>query len=100
MSETTETKYELRLFVTGQTPRSINAISNIRRLCERELPGRYKLTIVDVLEQPQLAENERIMATPTLIKITPPPAMRIIGDLSDSRRVFVGLNLRPEQSKT
>ena len=100
MSETTDTKYELKLFVTGQTPRSINAISNIRRLCERELPGRYKLTIVDVLEQPQLAENERIMATPTLIKITPPPAMRIIGDLSDSRRVFVGLNLRPEQSKT
>lgn len=100
MSDAKEVTYKLRLFVTGQTPRSINAISNIRRLCERELPGRYQLTIVDVLEQPQLAENERIMATPTLIKTTPSPVMRIIGDLSDSRRVFVGLNLRPEQSKT
>jgi circadian clock protein KaiB len=87
------TVYVFTLYVTGRTPRSERAIDNLRRICEQELHDQYRLTIVDVLEEPQMAEREKILATPTLIKELPPPLRRIIGDLSDSGRVLAGLDL-------
>jgi circadian clock protein KaiB len=88
-------KMKLTLFVTGRTERSGRAIANLRRICESELKGRYELEVVDVLEQPQLAEDQKILATPTLIKDLPPPLKRLIGDLSDKDRVLLGLALNP-----
>lgn len=87
-------KYVLRLYITGQTPKSERAIENLRRICEEELNGQYEMVIIDVLERPQLAEDEKILATPTLIKELPPPLRRIIGDLSDKEKVLLGLELR------
>ncbi|MGO8899152.1 MAG: circadian clock protein KaiB, partial [Isosphaeraceae bacterium] len=86
-------KYVIKLYVTGQTHRSQRAIDNLRRICEEELRGQYDLVVIDVLERPQLAEDERILATPTVVKELPPPIRRIIGDLSDAERVLVGLDL-------
>jgi len=86
-------KIKLKLYVTGKTPRSERAITNLHRLCEEELEGQYELSIIDVLEYPQLAENEKIIATPTLIKELPPPLRRVIGDLSDKERVLLGLDI-------
>jgi circadian clock protein KaiB len=86
-------RYLLKLFVTGQTPRARRAIDNLSRLCEERLRGQYEIIVVDVLEDPQLAEDERVFATPTLIKLLPPPLRRIIGDLSDSEKVLMGLDL-------
>ncbi|MBK7974778.1 MAG: circadian clock protein KaiB [Deltaproteobacteria bacterium] len=88
-----DVKVLLRLFVTGHTPRSEAAIRNLRRICEEDLKGQYELEIIDVLERPQLAEDEKILATPTLIKQLPPPLRRIIGDMSNSERVLLGLDL-------
>ena len=85
----------LRLYVTGRTPRSERAMQTLRKLCDDELDGRYELVIVDVLENPQLAEDEKILATPTVIKALPPPIRRIIGDLSDTEKVLLGLDLTP-----
>lgn len=90
----------LKLFVTGQTPRSERAIANLRRICEDELAGQCEFAIVDVLERPDLAEQEKILATPTLVRQFPPPARRIIGDLSDPQRVFLGLSLNPKFMET
>lgn len=90
-------KYLLKLYVTGQTPRAAVAIANLRRICEEQLQGEYELEIIDVLEQPQLAEDEKILATPTLIKNLPPPLRRVIGDLSDTEKVLLGLDLQPNQ---
>ena len=87
-------KYELKLFVVGNSRRSELAIANIRELCEKELNGMYELTVIDILEQPQLAEDEKILATPTLVKEMPSPARRIIGDLSDAKRVLFVLDLK------
>ncbi len=84
----------IKLYVTGQTPRSRTAIENLRTLCEKQLGGEYELIVIDVLERPQLAEDEKILATPTVIKELPLPVRRIIGDLSDSERVLIGLDLR------
>jgi circadian clock protein KaiB len=89
-------KYLLRLYVTGTSPRTSAAISNLERICKQELEGRYELEIVDVLENPQMAEDEKILATPTLIKQLPPPLRRVIGDLSDKEKVLLGLEVRPE----
>lgn len=86
-------KYLLKLFITGQTPRSALAVTNLRRICDEELGSDYELVIIDVLEQPQQAEEYKILATPTLIKVLPPPARRIIGDLSDTNSVMLGLDL-------
>ncbi|MCU0625867.1 MAG: circadian clock KaiB family protein [Gemmatimonadaceae bacterium] len=83
----------LQLFVTGQTPRSLRALANLRRICDARLPGRYELRVVDVLERPQMAEEARVLATPTLIRLQPAPPRRVIGDLSDERRVVDGLEL-------
>jgi circadian clock protein KaiB len=87
-------KHLLTLYVTGQTPRSQRAIAALRQLCEQELHGEYELTVIDVLEHPQLAEDQKILATPTVVKELPPPIRRIIGDLSDAERVLLGLDLR------
>ena len=88
-------KFKLRLYVTGKTPKSERAIANLKEICERELEGLYDLQVIDVLESPQLAEDEKILATPTLIKDLPPPLKRIIGDLSNSEKVLLGLDLYP-----
>ena len=85
----------LRLYVTGSSPRAETAIANLRRICEQELRGQYELQIIDVLKEPQLAEDEKILATPTLIKQLPPPLRRVIGDLSDTGKVLLGLEVRP-----
>lgn len=85
--------YTLKLYVTGNSPRAERAIANLRRICEVELGGQYEMIVIDVLERPQLAEEEKILATPTLIKQLPPPLRRIIGDLSDTEKVLVGLEL-------
>lgn len=85
--------FVLKLYVTGQTRRSRVAIANLRRICSVELRGEYELEVIDVLLRPQLAEDERILATPTLIRVLPPPLRRIIGDLSDTEQVVLGLDL-------
>jgi circadian clock protein KaiB len=88
--------YLLKLYVTGMTPRSEKAIANLRRICDDELHGQYEMQIIDVLTHPQLAEDEKILATPTLIKRLPPPLRRVIGDLSDTEKVLLGLDVWPE----
>lgn len=94
--EQTLATYVLKLYVTGKTPRAEKAIANLRRICEEELHGQYELNIIDVLEHPQLAEDEKILATPTLIKRLPPPLRRVIGDLSDKEKVLLGLDVWPD----
>jgi circadian clock protein KaiB len=89
-------KYILTLYVTGTSPRTRVAIDNLNRICTQELSGRYELEIVDVLEHPQRAEDERILATPTLIKQLPLPLRRVVGDLSDKRKVLLGLEVLSE----
>ncbi len=87
-------KYTLKLYVTGLTRRSSTAISNLRSICKNDLNDEVELDIIDVLERPQLAEDEKILATPTLIKVLPAPVRRILGDLSDRDRVLIGLDIR------
>ncbi len=84
----------LKLYVTGHTARTRTAIANLRRLCREELDGKCEIQVIDVLQEPQLAEEERILATPTLIKTLPPPVRRVIGDLSDSEKVLLGLDIQ------
>ena len=90
--------FELRLYVTGMTPRSTRAITAVRRLCEELLRGRYELEIIDVYQQPALSQREQIVATPTLIKIGPAPQRRLIGDMSNRARLLAGLGLPAEVS--
>mgnify|MGYP001554520395 CR=1 FL=1 len=85
--------YLLKLFVTGKTTRSEKAIVNLKRICENELAGQFELQIIDVLESPEQAEEEKILATPTLIKNLPPPIRRIIGDLSDKEKILQALDV-------
>ena len=89
--------YRLRLFVTGTTPRSARAIQNIRAICEERLPGRYDLEVIDIYQHPEHAKAEQIVVTPTLVKLTPFPVRKLIGDLSDTARVMVGLDIEPGQ---
>lgn len=89
------TRYKLRLYVTGRTSNSQRAIDNLRQICEADLSGDYDVEVVDVLEHPQLAEDEKILATPTLVKRLPEPVRKIIGDLSDHHKVLLGLDLLP-----
>lgn len=86
--------YVLRLYVTGVTPNSVRALANIKRICEEHLQGRYQLEVIDLYQQPELAATEQIIAAPTLIKELPLPLRRVIGDMSNSERVLVGLDLR------
>ncbi len=91
--------WELRLYVAGQTPRSIAAFSNLNRICEDHLQGRYRIEVIDLLQNPQLARGDQILAIPTLVRKLPVPVRKIIGDLSNTERVLVGLNLRPRSAK-
>ncbi|MEZ0259139.1 MAG: circadian clock KaiB family protein [Chthoniobacter sp.] len=84
----------MRLYVAGQTPRSITAFSNLKKLCEEHLPGRYKIEVIDLLKQPQLAQNDQIIAIPTLVRKLPEPMKRVVGDLSNIERVLVGMDLQ------
>ena len=86
--------WHLRLYVAGETPRSVAALSNLKQLCEEHLAGRYTIEVVDLLERPQLAQGEQIVAIPTLERRLPPPVRKIIGDLSNTERVLIGLDLR------
>jgi circadian clock protein KaiB len=88
-------KYVLRLYVTGSTPRSTRAIANLRALCEQHLQGRYDLEVIDIFQQPVLAQGEQIIAAPTLIKELPAPLRKVVGDLSNIDRVLMGLDLKP-----
>ena len=90
--------YRLRLFITGYTTHSRRAIDNLREICERELRDMYEIEVIDVLEHPQMAESEKIMATPTLVKRLPEPVRKIIGDLSDREKVLLGLDFFPARS--
>ena len=87
--------YNLRLYVAGQTPKSITAIANLNRLCEEHLRGRYTIEVVDLMQNPALAQRDQIVAIPTLIRHLPEPLKRIIGDLSNAEKVLVGLDIRP-----
>ena len=86
-------EYHLRLYVAGQSPKSVRAVENLRRVCEEYLPGRYTIELVDLLENPQLARGDEIIAVPTLVRKLPEPIRRIIGDLSDTEKVLIGLQL-------
>jgi len=86
--------YELRLYIAGQTPKSVLALANLRLLCEKHLHGRYAIEVIDLMEHPQLAEGDQILALPTLVRRLPEPIKKIIGDLSNTERVLVGLDLR------
>jgi circadian clock protein KaiB len=87
--------WELRLYVAGQTPKSITAFANLKRICEEHLAGQYKIEIVDLVKNPTLARGDQILAIPTLVRKLPTPVRKIIGDLSNTERVLVGLDLRP-----
>lgn len=91
-------QYVLRLYVTGMTPKSTRAIANVQKLCEKYLEGYYELKVIDIYQQPKLAKGEQIIATPTLIKQLPSPFRKLIGDMSDTERVLVGIDLRPKDS--
>jgi circadian clock protein KaiB len=85
----------LKLYIAGWTPRSESAVANIRQICDNELGGEYELVVIDVLDEPSIAETEKVLVTPTLIKALPPPLRRIIGDLSDKDKVLFGLDIVP-----
>jgi circadian clock protein KaiB len=87
--------YRLRLYIAGQTPNSIAAIANLKKICEDKLRGKYRIEVVDLLEKPQLAKGDQIIAIPTLVRRLPPPVKKIIGNLSKTERVIVGLDLQP-----
>ena len=86
--------YVLRLYVAGQTPKSVSALNNLKQICEDHLQGRYEIEIIDLLENPQLAQGDQILAVPTLVRRLPEPIKKIIGDLSNTERVLVGLDLQ------
>jgi len=86
--------WQLRLYVAGQTPKSLTAFANLKKICENHLKGRYRIEVIDLLEQPQLSKGDQIVAIPTLVRKLPVPVRKIIGDLSDTGRVLVGLDLR------
>lgn len=96
MSKIAPVTLELRLYVAGQTPKSLIALKNLKKICEEYLQGRYRLHVIDLVKTPQLAQNDQILAIPTLVRNLPHPIRKIIGDLSDTQRVLVGLNVRPE----
>ena len=91
-----EEVWELRLYVAGQTPKSLAAFANLRKICEEHLKGKYHIEVVDLLKNPQLAGGDQILAIPTLVRKLPPPLKKIIGDLSNTLRVLVGLDVRPK----
>lgn len=88
-------EFNLRLYVAGQTPKSLAAIANLKKICEDNLAGRYTIEVIDLVVTPQLAAGDQIVAIPTLVRRLPPPLKRMIGDLSNSEKVLVGLDLKP-----
>ena len=92
-----EERWLLRLYVAGQTPKSVAAFDNLKRICEERLQGRHTIEVIDLLKKPRLAKDDQILAIPTLVRRLPPPVRRIIGDLSETERVLVGLDLRPRE---
>lgn len=90
--------WDLRLYVAGQSPKSIAAFANLKRLCEGHLSGRYRIEVVDLIENPQLAKDDEIFAIPTLVRKLPEPLCKLVGDLRDTERTLVGLQLRPHRS--
>jgi len=99
LDDNDEETWELRLYVAGQTPKSVLALANLKKHCEQHLRGRYKIEVIDLLVNPQLAEGDQILAIPTLVRKVPEPIRKIIGDLSNEERVLVGLDVRPLSSK-
>jgi circadian clock protein KaiB len=89
--------FELRLYVAGQTPKSLKALANLNKICGQYLQGRYRLHVIDLMEKPQLAQGDQILAVPTLVRKLPQPMRKVIGDLSDTERVLVGLDVRQNQ---
>ena len=89
-------KWELRLYTAGQTPKSLAALKNLKKVCEEHLAGRYEVEVIDLLKNPRLAKDDQIVAIPTLVRKLPQPMRKIIGDLSDTERTLVGLQLRPQ----
>ena len=98
-SRAPKAKWELRLYVAGQTAKSLQAFSNLKRICEEHLAGEYSIEVVDLLKNPQLAKGDQILALPTLVRRLPQPVRKIIGDLSNTERVLVGLDLQPRKTK-
>jgi len=96
--KSTDEIWELRLYVAGQTPRSVAAFTNLKKLCEEHLAGKYKIEVIDLMKHPQLASGDQIVAIPTLVRKLPEPLRRIVGDLRNTERALVGLNLRPAAS--
>jgi circadian clock protein KaiB len=92
-------KWELKLYVAGQTPKSLQAFANLKRICEEHLAGEYHIEVIDLLKNPQLAKGDQILALPTLVRKLPEPVRKIIGDLSNTERVLVGLDLRARTPK-
>lgn len=92
--------WKLRLYTAGQTPKSLTAFANLKKICDEHLPGRYRIEIVDLLRQPQLAAGDQIVAIPTLVRRLPEPLRKIVGDLSNTERTLVGLQLRPAGAQT
>lgn len=90
-------RYQLRLYIAGNTPRSAAALKNLKKYCEQHLAGLYEIEVIDLLLNPQLAEGDQILAVPTLVKKVPEPVRKIIGDLSNEAKVLVGLDLRPAE---
>jgi circadian clock protein KaiB len=89
-------KWNLRLYIAGQTPKSIAALANLKRVCDEHLAGRYSIEVIDLLKNPRLAKDHEIVAIPTLVRKLPEPLRRLVGDLSDTERTLVGLQLRPD----
>ena len=89
--------WELRLYTAGQTPKSVLAFNNLKRICEEHMPGRYRIEVIDLVQNPRLARDDQIVAIPTLVRKLPEPLRKIIGDLSDTERTLVGLQLRHRQ---
>ena len=94
-TEKKEDEMELRLYIAGNTPKSVAALSNLEKYCEEHLKNKYKIEVIDLLVHPQLAEGDQILAIPTLVRKVPAPIRKIIGDLSNEEKVLVGLNIRP-----
>ncbi|HEV3009318.1 MAG TPA: circadian clock KaiB family protein [Burkholderiales bacterium] len=96
-NDTSAEKWNLRLYTAGQSPKSLAALANLKRVCEEHLAGRYSIEVVDLLKNPRLAKDDQIVAIPTLVRKLPEPLRRLVGDLSDTERTLVGLQLRPRQ---
>jgi circadian clock protein KaiB len=98
LKKATVEEWNLRLYVAGQTPKSLTAFANLKRLCEEHLAGRHRIEVIDLVKQPHLAQNDQIVALPTLVRKLPEPIKRVIGDLSNVERVMVGMDLNPSPS--